>query len=155
LARLGGCGKSAVDEILGNHRGQTERGGLVVGMTGRIWQMMIQMTLFVLTAKKNFSHIITNFAPQIPYCLFESVNFVLTYSGEDTNSMDDLHKRYIDKRFLALSEDYEVQKFEKDVKTQKPNASSTAIHTALLDCAKTLPSNHPREHIMQCVLGKV
>jgi hypothetical protein len=69
--------------------------------------------------------------------------------------MDDLHKRYIDKRFLALKEDYEVQKFERDVKVQKPNASSAAIHTALLACAKTLPSNHPRERIMSCVLGEL
>jgi hypothetical protein len=69
--------------------------------------------------------------------------------------MDDLHKRYIDKRFLALTEDYEVQKFEKDVKTQKSYASSASIHTALVECAKTLPSNHPRERIMECVLGKL
>lgn len=69
--------------------------------------------------------------------------------------MDDLHKRYIDKRFLALTEDYEVQKFEKDVKAQKPYANSASIHTAMLDCAKTLPSNHPRERIMECVLGKL
>ena len=69
--------------------------------------------------------------------------------------MDDLHKRYVDRRFLALKEDWEVQTFEKDVKQQKPHASSTAIHTALIDCAKTLPSNHPRQHIMSCVLGKL
>jgi hypothetical protein len=69
--------------------------------------------------------------------------------------MDDLHKRYIDKRFLALTEDYEVQKFEKDVKTQKPNATSATIHAAWLDCAKTLPSNHPRDRIMACVLARV
>jgi hypothetical protein len=53
--------------------------------------------------------------------------------------MDDLHKRYIDKRFLALSEDYEVQKFEQDVKAQKPHASSAAIHTALIECARRFP----------------
>jgi hypothetical protein len=69
--------------------------------------------------------------------------------------MDDLHKRYIDKRFLALTEDWEVQKFEKDVKAQKPYASSASIHGALIECAKTLPSNHPRERIMTCVLGKL
>lgn len=69
--------------------------------------------------------------------------------------MDDLHKRYIDKRFLALKEDWEVQTFEKDVKAQKPHATSTAIHTALLACAKAFPSNHPRQHIMTCVLGKL
>lgn len=69
--------------------------------------------------------------------------------------MDDLHKRYIDKRFLALTEDYEVQKFERDVKAQKPNASSAHIHSALLECAKTLPSNHPRERIMHCVLSEL
>jgi hypothetical protein len=69
--------------------------------------------------------------------------------------MDDLHKRYIDKRFLALTEDYEVQKFEKDVKGQKPNATSATIHSALLACASTLPSNHPRQRIMDCVLGKL
>jgi len=69
--------------------------------------------------------------------------------------MDDLHKRYVDKRFLALSEEWEVQKFEKDVKAQKPHASSASIHTALIECAKTLPSNHPRDRIMTCVLGKV
>jgi hypothetical protein len=38
-------------------------------------------------------------------------------------SMDDLHKRPIDKRFLALKEDYEVQKFERDVKAQKPSCN--------------------------------
>jgi hypothetical protein len=69
--------------------------------------------------------------------------------------MDDLHKRYIDKRFLALEEEYEVQKFERDVKAQKPHASSAAIHTALIECAKTLPSNHPRDRVMACVLGKL
>lgn len=69
--------------------------------------------------------------------------------------MDDLHKRYIDKRFLALKEDYEVQRFEKDVKAQKPNVSSATIHAALLACAATLPSNHPRERVMECVLGRV
>jgi len=69
--------------------------------------------------------------------------------------MDDLHKRYIDKRFLALTEDYEVQKFERDVKAKKPHAGSASIHTALLECAKTLPSNHPRERIIECVLGKL
>jgi hypothetical protein len=69
--------------------------------------------------------------------------------------MDDLHKRYIDKRFLALTEDYEVQRFERDVKMQKPHATSAAIHTALLNCASTLPSNHPRERIMECVLSKL
>ena len=69
--------------------------------------------------------------------------------------MDDLDKRYIDKRFLALTEDWEVQEFERDVKAQKPHASSDAIHRALVDCAKTLPTNHPRERIMTCVLGKL
>jgi hypothetical protein len=69
--------------------------------------------------------------------------------------MDDLHKRYIDKRFLALREDYEVQKFERDVKAQKPYASSASIHSALVSCASTLPSNHPRERIMGCVVGKL
>lgn len=69
--------------------------------------------------------------------------------------MDDLHKRYIDKRFLSLSEDYEVQTFERNVKEQKPNATSASIHSALLECAKTLPNNHPRQHIMTCVLGKL
>jgi hypothetical protein len=69
--------------------------------------------------------------------------------------MDDLHKRYIDKRFLALKEDYEVEKFERDVKAKKPNASSASIHTSLLTCAQTLPSNHPRERVMDCVLGKL
>ena len=68
---------------------------------------------------------------------------------------DDLHKRYIDKRFLALKEDYEVQKFENDVKAQKPHATSAGIHSALLECVKTLPSNHPRQHIMTCVLGRL
>lgn len=69
--------------------------------------------------------------------------------------MDDLHKRYIDKRFLALAEDYEVQKFEQDVKAQKPAATSAAIHSALVACASTLPSNHPRQRIMDCVLGRL
>jgi hypothetical protein len=69
--------------------------------------------------------------------------------------MDDLHKRYIDKRFLALWEDYEVQKFEKDVKAEKVNANSATIHAALLECAKELPSNHPRERIMECVLARL
>jgi hypothetical protein len=69
--------------------------------------------------------------------------------------MDDLHKRYVDKRFLALTEDWEVQKFEKDIKAQKPNASSAAIHAALWDCAKVSPSNHSRQHIFTCVVGKL
>jgi hypothetical protein len=69
--------------------------------------------------------------------------------------MDDLHKRYIDKRFLALKEDYEAQKFERDVKANKPSTTSEQIHAALLDCARTLPNNHPRQHIMTCVLGKL
>lgn len=38
--------------------------------------------------------------------------------------MDDLHKRHIDKRFLAIEEDWEVQKFEKDVKAKEPSATS-------------------------------
>jgi hypothetical protein len=41
------------------------------------------------------------------------------------------------------------------VKAQKPNASSTAIHSALLECAKTLPHNHPRHQIMTCVLARL
>jgi len=69
--------------------------------------------------------------------------------------MDDLHKRYIDKRFVAIEEDWEVQKFEKDVKAQRPHVSSADIHAALLECAKTLPSNHPRERIMTCVLERL
>lgn len=63
---------------------------------------------------------------------------------------DDLHKRYIDKRFLALTEDYEVQKFERDVKAQKPRASSANIDSAVLECAKTLPSNHARAQWIAC-----
>jgi hypothetical protein len=69
--------------------------------------------------------------------------------------MDDLHKRYIDKRFVALQEDWEVQKFEKDVKAQKPSVTSVAIHAALLQCAQLFPSNHPRERIMACVVARL
>jgi hypothetical protein len=75
--------------------------------------------------------------------------------GENTGSMDDLYKRYVDKRFLALTEDYEVQKFERDIKMQKPHASTMRIHTALLTCASMLPVDYSRERIMQCVLGKL
>ena len=69
--------------------------------------------------------------------------------------MDDLHKRYIDRRFLALKEDYEVQTFEKDVKKQKPKATSSQIHTALQACEKKFASNHPRQKILDCVIGEL
>lgn len=68
---------------------------------------------------------------------------------------DDLHKRYVDRFFLALKEDYEVRDFEAKVKKERPNATSDQIHAALLSCAKTLPSNHPMQRIHDCVLTKV
>ena len=76
-------------------------------------------------------------------------------NGSNSGSMsDDLHKRYVDKRFLALKEDYEVKTFEKDVKEERPSATSAEIHSALVECGKTFPSNHPREKIMKCVLSE-
>ena len=68
---------------------------------------------------------------------------------------DDLHKRYIDRHFLSLTEDWEVTTFEKDVKAQRPLATSEQIHAALLGCAKLHPRNHPRAKVMECVLAKV
>jgi hypothetical protein len=102
-----------------------------------------------------FRHFLRNFVPPVPDSLSRSGQSVLTSSRENTGIMDELHKRYVAKRFLALTEDFEVQKFERDIKMQRPHASTIRIHTALLTCATTLPLNHPRERIMQCVLGKL
>jgi hypothetical protein len=68
---------------------------------------------------------------------------------------DDLHLRYIDRFFIALKEDYEVRDFEKSVKQQRPSATSTQIHDALIKCAAQFASNHPRAQIMECVLKRL
>lgn len=66
--------------------------------------------------------------------------------------MDDLHLRYVDRRFVSLKEDYEVKTFEQEVKAQRPHTTSAAIHNALLNCENTVPHNHPRQRILDCVL---
>lgn len=71
------------------------------------------------------------------------------------DNMDDLHKRYIDRRFLALKEDWEVKTFEANVKKQRPQATSDGIHRALMSCQGQYASNHPREKIMGCVIEKI